>query len=108
MMVSSGIEFKNFEKAKNEIFAQLDDVKKGNFTQEELNIAKEYVINSNTAAKDSPLSLKLFYVKNIIAKRDITLSEANKKISAVTKEDIINAFKKVEPDTIYFLTGQNE
>ncbi len=108
MTISSGIEFKNFEKAKDEIFVQLDAVKNGDFTESELQIAKDYIINANIASKDSPLSLKVFYMKNIISKRNISIDDANKKIASVTKEDVVRAFKNITPDTIYFLKGLNE
>ena len=108
MTISSGIEFKNFEKAKDEIFVQLDAVKNGDFTESELQIAKDYIINANIASKDSPLSLKIFYMKNIISKRNISIDDANKKIASVTKEDVVRAFKNITPDTIYFLKGLNE
>lgn len=108
MLVSSGIEFENFEKAKDEIFVQLEAVKNGDFSDDELQIAKDYIINANIASKDSPFSLKVFYMKNIIAKRNISIDDANKKIASVTKEDIIKAFENITPDTIYFLKGLNE
>ena len=105
MLVSSGIEFKNYEKAKDEIFVQLDAVKNGDFKDSELTAAKEFLINMNKTAYDSPLALKIFYLENILIKNDITLEEANKKIAAVTKDDIKKAFSKVCADTIYFLKG---
>lgn len=107
MLVSSGIEFKNFEKAKNEIFVQLDAVKNGDFTEEELDIAKEYLINANTAALDNPFSLKVYHYENLLLDKSTSIDEANEKISKVTKEDIISAFKNINADVVYFLSGNN-
>lgn len=107
MLVSSGIEFKNFEKARDEIFVQLDAVKSGDFTDSELSAAKEFLININKTAYDSPISQKVFYLENILGKTDITIEEANAKIASVTREDIMKAFENISTDTVYFLSGIN-
>ena len=40
MLVSSGIEFDKFDEAKAEILAQLDEIRNGSITDEELSAAK--------------------------------------------------------------------
>lgn len=41
MLVQSGVENKNITKAKDEILNQLEDIKLGNFTQDDIDSIKE-------------------------------------------------------------------
>lgn len=106
MVVSSGIEFANFAKAKDEIMIQLDAVKKGDFTEDELKIAKEFIINSYTSYLDSPYLMRRFYLAMSFSKNKDTIDEAVQKVAAVTKEQVESAFANVSLDTVYFLKGE--
>ncbi len=106
MIVSSGIEFSNYEKARDEIMVQLDAVKTGDFKNEDIEVAKNYIINSYRSYLDSQYLMKDFYLAMSFSGADDTLEDAIKKVQTVTKEDIINAFSTVNLDTVYFLKGE--
>ncbi len=106
MIVSSGIEFANYEKAKSEIFVQLDAVKQGDFTDDELQIAKSFIINSYNSFFDSPYMLKDYYFGQKFCTNKDSLEAAIAKVDAVTKQDIIDAFSHIAADTVYFLKGK--
>lgn len=107
MVVSSGIEFKNYTKAKDEILAQLDAVKKGDFTDEELAVAKDFIINNYKSYFDSPYLMREFYLTSGFTKQVDTIEQAIEKVCAVTSEQVKRAFKNVNPDTVYFLKGKD-
>lgn len=106
MLIGSGIEFENFKKAKKEIFFQLESVKKGDFTENDLFVAKQFIINRYKSYSDSPALLKDYYFGNILLGYDVSVDEAIKKVEEVTTEDIIYAFCKISTDTVYFLKGR--
>ena len=106
MLVGSGIESKNFELAKNAILTELDNVKNGNFTDDELNVAKEYIISSYNSYKDSPSMLIDYYMGKVFCPSLPSLDQACDKVSKVTKQELIDAFSTVTLDTVYFLTGK--
>lgn len=106
MVVSSGIEFENYEKARDEIFVQLDSVKNGDFTDEELSIAKSFIINSYNSYLDSPYMLKDYYYSMQFSKNVCPLEEAVARVEEVSREDVIEAVKNVSADTVYFLKGR--
>ncbi len=108
MLVGSGIEFANFEKTKNAILAELDNVKNGNFTDGELAVSKEYIISSYRSYKDSPAMLVDYYMGTSFTPSLPTLDEACERVSSVTREDVIRAFEKVCLDTVYFLNGKGD
>lgn len=107
MIVSSGIEFKNYEKAKNEILLQLEAVKNGDFTEDELSVAKEFIINSYKSYLDSPYLMREFYLTSGFTKDKDTLETVIEKVLTVTKEQITDVFSKVSLDTVYFLKGKD-
>lgn len=106
MLVSSGIEFCNFEKARNEIEKQLHNIKNGDFTDDEFEVSKNHIINSYRSIKDSAYSMKDYYRGQCFSKNQDSIDEAISKIEAITKDDVVKALENVELDTVYFLKGK--
>lgn len=106
MVISSGIEFENYQKAKDEIFVQLDAVKNGDFTSEELEVAKNFIINGYKSYFDSPYMLKDYYFGKKFCSNKDSIDTAIQKVQSVTKEDVVKAFSYVKADTVYFLKGK--
>lgn len=105
MVVSSGIEFSDCEKAKTEILRQLDECRAGNITDEELDAAKRYLVSDLRAATDSPGRLDDYYMGQIMEGLDGTPAELAERIAAVTKDEAARAAARVSLDTVYFLKG---
>lgn len=108
MVVSSGIEVKNKEKAQNEILAQLESIKNGNITEEELELAKKSIKNAYNELNDSPPALEGWYLTRRLSDLDDTHDEVCSRFMSVTKEDVIDVAKKIKLDTVYFLEGTSE
>jgi predicted Zn-dependent peptidase len=105
MMVTSGIKVSNYEKAKNEILFQLEEIKKGNITEEEITSAKKRLRNAFLSISDSADSLHSHYsAAEVFGSSDSPL-DLIEKTERVTREQIIEAAKKVQLDTEYFLCG---
>ncbi|MBR3932998.1 MAG: insulinase family protein [Clostridia bacterium] len=106
MLIGSGIEFDKYQVTKDAIINELSAVKNGDFTNDELNIAKEYIISSFSSYEDSPGLLIDYYLGAAFSSSYPSISEVCNKVKKVTKEDIINAFSNVCVDTVYFLNGK--
>jgi predicted Zn-dependent peptidase len=106
MMVTSGIAPANYDKARNEILAQLDEVKKGNITDEEMDSAKKRIRNSMLSVGDSPEALHAWYANNNIFGTTYTPDDIIAKTECITKEEVAEAAKKITLDTEYFLCGK--
>lgn len=108
MTVNAGIEGSDYQKAKDLILEELAIIQAGNFSDEEINLAKLMLQNSLTKTKDEPMSLiALAYNRDLTNKQE-TDDEYLEKILRVTKEEIIEASKKVRLDTIFLLTGSDQ
>jgi len=104
--VNSGIEFEKFDAAKNEILSQLEEMKKGNFTDDEIESAKLDIENSYKEISDYGEALSEFYFFQECLGKEETPKQVVEKIRLVTKEQIVSVAKTVKLDTVYFLKGE--
>lgn len=104
--VSSGIEFANYQNAVNEIFAQLDALKRGEWEDWELEGARSTLRNAFRSIQDSAGAMEDFFMGQIATNGEETLSGLLAAVEAVTPEQIREAAESVKPDTIYFLKGK--
>ncbi len=107
MLISSGIEFENFNRAKEEILKELSDVKDGKFTDEDVKVSKEFIINQFRSYLDSPYLMNSFNLGQILYGDTMTVEDAIKKTESVTGDQIKEAFSKITLDTVYFLKGRD-
>jgi predicted Zn-dependent peptidase len=105
LMVQSGVENTNIERAKNEILKQLEEVKKNNFTDDDLQAAKLSLCNSYHTVADSLDSLEGWYLSKTFSDPSRTPEQEAAMITAVTREELVEAANKVVLDTVYRLTG---
>ncbi len=108
MYIRSGIQAENKDKAINEILAQLDLVKKGEFTEEEITAAKLSLSDEYRSIDDSIYGIESYYLGQLLSNTNYTPEEMAEKIKTLTKEEIVDAFKNVQLDTIYCLEGEVE
>ena len=108
MFVSSGIEFDKLDTARDEILAQLDSVRRGEITDDELRSAKKSVASDLRAEQDSLGELEGFYLSQAIDGLDYGPAELAALAEDVTKEDVQAIARSIECDLIYFLKGSGE
>ncbi|RST75538.1 insulinase family protein [Siminovitchia acidinfaciens] len=108
LMVMSGIDDQNYVKAVNIIKEQMELMKNGDFTDEEIKQTKAVIQNQFLETIDTARGLIEVLYHNVVAHTSINLDEWQDHIANTTKEDIVNAARKIEMDTIYFLTGMKE
>jgi predicted Zn-dependent peptidase len=107
MLVDSGVEAANRQKAQDEILAQLKSVASGNVSEEELSQTKMLLSNSIRTMTDSPAALEGWYMAQILRGDNIyTPDEDIRGLCEVTSEEVVAAAGKVTLDTVYFLAGR--
>lgn len=105
MMVMSGIDLKNFDQAVGIIRDQLEAMKKGDFSDQELVQTKAVIRNQILETIDTSRGLTEILYHNVVAGKDIKLEQWITDMEKTTKEEIVAVAAKIELDTIYFLTG---
>lgn len=105
MLISSGIEFEKIDEASDEIFAQLEAVKRGEFTPDELIAAKKSVSSDLRASMDSPGQLINFWLGQVLRGLEYGPEELALLIESVEASAVVAAANSLECDAVYFLKG---
>jgi predicted Zn-dependent peptidase len=105
LLVMSGIEDKNYEKAVTIIKEQMTAMQKGEFTEEELSQTKAVIKNQILEAIDTARGLVEILYHDVVAHYERPMTEWLTEIDKVTKEEVVAVANKMELDTIYFLRG---
>ena len=104
--VSSGIEFENYQRAYDEIMAQLSAVQRGELEDWELQGARSTLLNAYASMGDSQGKLENFYLGQAATGREETQEELAGEVRVMTPQRIFDAMETVELDTVYFLKGK--
>lgn len=107
MVINAGIDNVNFDKAVELITKNVQDMKKGKFTDSDINVAKEFYKTSAESLMESPSRI----INEVLTEEILgvePLSERVIKIEKVTKKDIMRACKKINMDTVFLLEGGNK
>ncbi|MDI3310599.1 MAG: pitrilysin family protein [Thermoanaerobacterium sp.] len=104
MLIMSGIEIANYKKALEIIQKQVEEIKSGNISDYEFDSAVKALITSFNSIKDSGTQLADFYLSQKLSHTNYSIDDFISKIKQVTKDDIVEVSKKLQLDTVYFMT----
>ncbi len=105
MAVSSGIEFDQYDVARDGILHQLNLCKQGEITEDEMESARNYLISSLRTGNDSPGRLDDFSIGQALAGLSYSMDDMAEYIGTVTKDQVVQAANSLNLDTVYFLEG---
>ena len=103
IFIRCGIEISNYEKAVETIKEQLNDMKKGNFDNVDIENAKNLIIESIKSIPAEQDTEITYYYGQELSDISTSMDEYISKIQKQSKEDIINLAQNVSINTIYFL-----
>ena len=103
IIINCGIEISNFEKALKIVKEQIEDMKTGKFTEEDLENCKKVVKSTIEAIKDEQDTGITYYFSQELSEEKTTPEEYLNRIEKITKENVIDIANKVSINTIYFL-----
>lgn len=106
MLVSSGIEASNKEIAEKAIIEQLEMIKKGEISDEEMESAKKSIKNGYMQIYDSAEAMETWaFFRSLCGISTTPMLECDK-IEKTTKKEIQDLATKFKLDTVYFLRGK--
>jgi predicted Zn-dependent peptidase len=106
LFVSSGVEFANFQRAEDEILAQLSACQQGEITQDELEAARRSAMGSQRATLDAQGRLEEYWLNRFVTDTAYAPEELVEALAAVTKEDVVALAREIRLDSIYTLRGK--
>lgn len=108
VMVQSGIEDINEEKAKNEILNQLSLVAQGDFSDDVFSSSIKSLTDSVISNNDTPESICAWYATQLLRDKLKTPEEYVGEIQSVERQQVIEAAKTIKLDTIFMLKSNGE
>ena len=106
--VQSGVETENIEKALEAIRHELDDMRIGNFTDEDIKAAKLSLTDTFRSVGDSVMSIDSWFTSQCLAGEFLTPEDYISMIENVSREEIIVAANMVTEDTVFILESEKE
>ena len=106
IFIRAGIEIENYDKALEIIKKQLQDMKEGNFSEEDLNNAKNLLLSTIENIPEEQDTEITYYFGQELAGTEDTIEMYQEKIKNVSKKDVVEVANKIQINTIYFLTNQ--
>ena len=107
MRVFAGIDKESRTKVMTLIMRQLNDLKRGKFTDSELRLTKEMLVNTTLLAQDRQNTLiEREYLKTILGTKVLSLEEWLESINKVSREEIIETAKTINLQSVYFMEGK--
>lgn len=103
IFINCGIDIPNYQKALEIIKKQIEDMKNGDFTDEEIENAKNGIIASIKTIDDEQDTEITYYFGQELSGTKTSLEEYIEKIQKVNKADILEVAKQISINTIYFL-----
>ena len=103
IFINCGIEIKNYEKALEIIKQQIEDMKKGDFTDEEVENAKKGIIASIKTIDDEQDTEITYFFSQELSNSECNIEQYMNRIADVSKEKVVDVANKVSVDTVYFL-----
>ncbi len=108
VIVQSGVEAENAEKAQTEILNQLNSIKNGNISDFTFSASQKAISGALLAYNDNLGGIDQWYSSNITQNEPISPEEAANIVNNITKQDVINAAKGINLNTVYRLMPQKE
>lgn len=107
LMAYAGIDPENKEKTLDAFYKELDNIKEGKVSVDEIEDAKKAYVNRMREIADNPSLLPAwFHLRLSAPDRDPSLDA--EEINKLTLDDVVWAAKNIKLDTVYFLTKVNE
>lgn len=103
IFINCGIEISNYDKALEIIKQQIEDLKKGDFTDEEVENAKQGIIAAIKSIDDEQDTEIMYFFGQELSKTKLDLDEYMDRVAKVNKQNVIDVANKVSVDTVYFL-----
>lgn len=103
IFIRCGIEIENYQKALDTIKQQLEDIKKGDFTQQDLENAKKLILASVDGITEEQDTEITYYYGQELSDRFVNIDDYKKHISEVSKQQVIELANTIQVNTVYFL-----
>ena len=106
LVVQAGIEPVKYAKARRLILRQLDELRAGRVSEEEMFFVRQAIQHGLRSLVDSPRGLIEFALQRAVNGAPADLDGLRQSIDAVAVKDVMRAARSVKLDTVFFLSDE--
>jgi len=103
LMIQTGVEIANKDKAESIIRQQLEDMRQGNISSDELGKTKAMIVNQLNEMDDSAFELMGYHFNTVLANKTRTKEQLIESVQQVDVAGVVDIAQGVLLDTVYFL-----
>ncbi len=107
IFVSCGLERGMEEKAISSIYREVDAMKRGDFSDDDLKNAKNAITRSLRAVESSLGSINGYLLSQMISDENVTRDETIELVSNVTRDEVVALAKSITPELEYILASED-
>ncbi len=108
LIVGAGIDLDKADVVEASVLRELDLLRKGEFTAEDLKLAKMTVIRSLNSVRDSQHGLADYYYSQHLSTQRYDIRDSVAALQKVERDEILEAARPVGLEVVYFLSGKEE
>ena len=101
--VYSGVEFANFQRAEDEIIAQLKACQDGQIEPQELEAARRSVMSNLRTTLDGQGRLEEYWLNRFVTGTSFSPEELEAALAQVTLEQVVQTAQAIQLDSVYTL-----
>ena len=105
IVISNGIEVQNKDVAKRAILDEIEAVKNGNITEDELEGARMSLISGWKSIRDDEMAIINWYFSQIYWGKFVSPEEYANRCVSLTASDVAYVASTLKLHTVYFLNG---
>ncbi|MGI6081264.1 MAG: EF-P 5-aminopentanol modification-associated protein YfmF [Limnochordia bacterium] len=105
VLAYAGIDPKNYDQALEIMLKQVDAIRQGDISDDEMNATRSRLIAQALLTQDNPLAQMITHLSGSMEGVKETTEELIVRLKRVTKKDIVDVAERVHLDTVYFLKG---
>ena len=103
IFINCGIDIENYEKTLELIKKQIEDMKKGDFTEDEIENAKKGIIATIKTIEDEQDTQIMYNFSEELTGKEVSVENYIENIKKVEKNNIVDIANRIKINTIYFL-----
>jgi predicted Zn-dependent peptidase len=104
LFLNAGIDPAKYERAVAVTKEQLEALRQGDISDEEMDKTRASLVNRVRSREDNPSSKIAWFHELSLFGRRLTAAESIARYEGVTRDDVVAAARRVKLDTVYFLT----
>lgn len=108
LAVMTGINPENYAKALDIVQAQLEAIRAGEITDDEMTFTLRGLENQYTVLLDQPSALASWHYNGVVSGKHRDISTLLAQLKSISKEDVAKVAGVIEPNTVYFLSKEGD